>query len=398
MQGSITERIKKKGKDSQGRLRSNIKVYDVRYRYKDSNTGEWKQSNKRGFITKSEAEKFLLEINHKFETNTFVLPKVILLKEYLHDWLDHYVEINLRSSTYFGYKRIIEKHIIPYVGNVDLKNLTANHIDKIYAHLLKDGRSDGKGGLSAKTVLYTHRVFNEALKHALKKRLIHYNPMTGITNIPKPKKFKSNIYKKEEILNLLEIVRGTVYEIPIALAAVCGLRRGECLALTRDDIDFENQTIRINKQYNDVNNITVLGDPKSEDSNRIISAPKEVFDIIKARMQVLDKNKILLKDQFEDNNLIVCQENGKLIRPIYFTKNFSNLIKRYKLKHIRFHDLRHSCASLMLKSGVAMKTASQILGHSTIGITADLYTHVLEDSKKEAALQVGKELFRKSKP
>lgn len=147
-----------------------------------------------------------------------------------------------------------------------------------------------------------------------------------------------------------------------------------------------------------MNNITVLGDPKSEDSNRIISAPKEVFDIIKARMQVLDKNKILLGDEFEDNNLIVCQENGKLIRPIYFTKNFSNLIKRYKLKHIRFHDLRHSCASLMLKSGVAMKTASQILGHSTIGITADLYTHVLEDSKKAAALQVGKELFRNSKP
>ncbi|MBP7247726.1 MAG: tyrosine-type recombinase/integrase [Negativicutes bacterium] len=91
---------------------------------------------------------------------------------------------------------------------------------------------------------------------------------------------------------------------------------------------------------------------------------------------------------------MICQANGKLIKPPYFSKNFTNMIKQHKLKKIRFHDLRHSCASLMLRSGVAMKTASQILGHSTIGITADLYTHVLEDTKKEAAIQIGKELFK----
>ena len=103
----------------------------------------------------------------------------------------------------------------------------------------------------------------------------------------------------------------------------------------------------------------------------------------------------MLLHEYDDQGLIVCQADGKCIQPVLFSKNFSRLIARNKLKKIRFHDLRHSCASLMLKSGVAMKTASQILGHSSISITADLYTHVLEDSKKEAAVQIGNTLFGK---
>ena len=399
MQGSIQERVRKKGVDSQGRIRANLKVYDVFFQYKDS-AGKMKRASKRGFLTKAEAQSFLLDLNHKLATNTFAGTKVILVKDYLNEWLETYGKTNLRRSSYSGYARIIKQQVIPQLGELNLKELTSSDVDRLYAHLLQKGRADGKGGLSAKSVLYSHRVLNEALSHAVKRQLIYRNPMLSVTNTPKPKKYKGTIYGAEEILHLLEVAKDTVFEVPVALAAICGLRRGECMALTSEDVDFENRTITINKQLVEVDNQVMVTEPKSEDSNRLISAPQEVFDIIERRIAYLEGNKGLLQDEFADKGLLVCRADGTPIRPSYFTKSFSLLLERHGLKSIRFHDLRHSCASLMLNSGVAMKTASQILGHSTIAITADLYTHVMEDAKKLAAVQVGQELFGKkeSKP
>jgi len=393
MQGSINERIRKKLRDANGKIRFNVKVYDVRYRYKDEATGENISTIKRGFTTKGDAEKFLVELNYNLERKSFVAPTIILVSDYLIDWIDSYVAVNLKRSTYLSYRRIVEKQIIPIIGGIDLKNLLPDNIDKMYAYLLKEGRSDNNGGLSAKTVLYIHRVLNEALEHAVKKRIIYNNPIKYITNTPKPKKFKAQIYNAKEILDLLKCTKDSIFELPVALAAICGLRRGECLALTIDDIDFQNMTININKQLNQYENELIITEPKSEDSNRVVSAPSEIFDIITKRIKNIERNKNLLESEYKDNKLIVCNEDGDFIKPGYFTKNFNRFLKRNNLKVIRFHDLRHSCASLMLKSGVPMKIASQILGHSTIGITADLYTHVLHESKKEAAELIGKELF-----
>ena len=393
MQGRIVERIRNNARDKQGRIRKELKVYDVKFRYKDIAIGDMKETTKRGFLTKGEAEAFLLDLNQRVMTNTFLPEKSMSTRDYLLDWLEVYVKVNLRRSTYLGYQRIVKNHLLPHLGEIPLKDVTPMSIDRLYAFLLQNGRADGKGGLSAKSVLYTHRVLNEAMGHAIKKRLIYLNPVKSVMNTPKPKRFKGGVYSADEILQLLAIVKDTRLEVPVALAAVCGLRRGECLALTADDIDFENQIITINKQLLELENKAVVGEPKSEESNRLVSAPVEIFEIIERHLQRKKRNKNLLGCEYEDHGLITCNDNGTPIRPVYFSKNFAKVIAKNGMKHVRFHDLRHSCASLMLKSGVAMKTASQILGHSSIGITADLYTHVLQESKKEAALQVGRELF-----
>lgn len=393
MQGRIIERIRHNARDKQGRIRKELKVYDVKFRYKDAATGRVKETTKRGFLIKGEAEAFLLDLNQRLMTNTFLPEKSISTREYLLEWMEVYVKVNLRRSTYLGYQRIVKNHLIPHLGELPLKDVTPMSIDRLYAFLLQNGRADGNGGLSAKSVLYTHRVFNEAMEHAVKKRLIYLNPIKSVMNIPKPKRFKGGVYSAEEILQLLEIVKNTRLEVPVALAAVCGLRRGECLALTNDDIDFKNQLITINKQLLELENKAVVGEPKSEESNRLVSAPAEIFKIIERHIRWNKQNRNLLGLEYEDHGLIVCNDNGTPIRPVYFSKRFAKFIEKNGMKHVRFHDLRHSCASLMLKSGVAMKTASQILGHSSIGITADLYTHVLQETKKEAALQVGRELF-----
>lgn len=388
MQGSIKERIRKNARDAQGRLRATLKVYDVYYRYTDMITGKKKQAIKRGFLRKNDAEAFLLDINKKQSEGNFLNQKSITVTEYLLQWLNDYVKINVRASSYVGYERIIKNHLIPYIGNTLLKNLTAMQIDNLYAELLQNGRSDGKGGLSQKSVQYTHRVLNELLEHAVKKQLIYFNPIKGITNTPKPKKFQATIYTAKELLYLLNVAKDTPYELPIALAGICGLRRGECLGLKISDIDFSTKTIKISRQLILLRKQIVESEPKSTDSNRIIAVPDMVMEIIKKQIQLNNHYKQLLQNEYFDEGYLICHNNGTPIRPDYLTKNFANFIQSKGLKKIRFHDLRHTCASLMLKSGVAMKTASEILGHSSISITADLYTHVLQDTKQVAANQI----------
>lgn len=388
MQGSIKERIRKNARDAQGRLRATLKVYDVYYRYTDLITGKKKQAIKRGFLRKSDAEAFLLDINKKQSEGKFLNQKPITIAEYLLQWLNDYVKINVRASSYVGYERIIKNHLIPYIGNTLLKNLTAMQIDNLYAELLQNGRSDGKGGLSQKSVQYTHRVLNESLEHAVKKQLIYFNPMKGITNTPKPKKFQATIYTAKELLYLLNVAKDTPYELPIALAGICGLRRGECLGLKISDIDFSTKTIKISRQLILLRKQIVESEPKSTDSNRVIAVPDMVMEIIQKQIRVNNHYKQLLQNEYFDKGYLICHNNGAPIRPDYLTKNFANFIQSKGLKKIRFHDLRHTCASLMLKSGVAMKTASEILGHSSISITADLYTHVLQDTKQVAANQI----------
>ena len=276
-----------------------------------------------------------------------------------------------------------------------MKKLTALQVDKLYAELLQHGRADGAGGLSQKSVQYTHRVLNEAMEHAVKKSIIIRNPVKAITNTPKPKKYHAEIYTAEELLHLLRLSYGTFYEVPIALAGICGLRRGECLGMQLKCVDFGKKIICVNKQIIEVNNEVKFSEPKSADSVRTISVPDEVLEIIRRREEVNQRNRHYLGNEYHDWGLIVCHDDGTPFRPGTFTHDFANLLKKHEMKKIRFHDLRHSCASLMLKSGVAMKTASEILGHSSIAITADLYTHVLQEAKEKAAQQVGAAIFGK---
>ena len=133
--------------------------------------------------------------------------------------------------------------------------------------------------------------------------------------------------------------------------------------------------------------------PKSTESIRTIHAPVEVFAILKRRKEELDQHKEWLGNAYDEHDLALCRGNGSPIRPGNFTKAFKDFLARHNMRTIRFHDFRHSCASLMLQSGVAMKTASEILGHSSIAITADLYTHVMQKTKEEAAGKIGDYVF-----
>ncbi|MHC1694149.1 MAG: tyrosine-type recombinase/integrase [Eubacteriales bacterium] len=392
MNGIIKDRVLKKGTDNNGRLKENLKVYDVYYRYKNPSSGVWKQTSKKGFRTKGEAQKYLLKINNELHNNTFVQTTKLTLREYLRSWYDEYVVENLKSNTTAGYKVNIECHIIPHLGNVELQSLTTQHIEELYRFLLKEGRSDCKGGLSPMSVIYVHRVLTKALSMAQRQLFINHNPAeTAIP--PKTRQKKLTIYGREEILNLFDCTLDTDMEVPIALAALCGLRRGEILALTYDDIDLEGKTIDISKQLVPIKKGVIIDTPKSEDSHRVIAIPDIVVEMILRSKERQEMHRSMFLNEYEENGLVVCQVNGKYIDPRSFSKKFARLLNKHNLKHIRFHDLRHSAATLMLSAGVQMKVASQILGHSSISITADLYQHVLSDMKKDAVNKVENILY-----
>ena len=395
MQGTIETRTRKNAHDVNGKLRAEIKVYDVRYNYRDPATGQIVRKKKRGFLRRADAEEFLLQINKAQQEGVFLTPEKLTLSTYLNTWLGSYAKVNVKASTYAQYEAIVKKRLIPWAGGCDIKAITPMQIDDFYATLLRQGRADGKGGLSAKSVLYIHRVLNEALGHAVQKGLLVKNPLISVTNIPKAKKFKASAYSAEEIRSLLEAaaIENSFWQAAIALAAICGLRRGECLGLKWSKIDFDSQSITIDEQVIEIHHKIYFSTPKSTESIRTIHAPVEVFAILKRRKEELDQHKEWLGNAYDEHDLALCRGNGSPIRPGNFTKAFKDFLARHNMRTIRFHDLRHSCASLMLQSGVAMKTASEILGHSSIAITADLYTHVMQKTKEEAAGKIGDYVF-----
>lgn len=394
MKACILERIAKRIRDPQtGCIRKNVKVYDVQYRYLDT-TGKTRVTKKSGFTRKADAEKFLVEINQSINKGAFVKQDSILLRDYLNNWMEEYVKVNVRETTYHGYLRIVKTHLIPHLGNIKLQDLRAQDIDRLYSFLLTRGRADGKGGLAAKSVQYTHRVFSEALSHAVKRQYIATNPMQGIINVPKPLKYRGEIYSPSDFLRLLDATSGTIYEAAVALAGMCGLRRGECLGLRECDVNFENHSIQVVQQLVTIENTVSISYPKTNDSARVIIAPDEALEIIRRRIQHNRKCRAICNDSYIDRGgLILCYDNGDWINPRNFTKAFSAMLKSKGLKKVRFHDLRHTCASFLLSSNVPLKTASMILGHSSIAITADLYSHVVDSNKRQAASAMSQLLF-----
>lgn len=338
--------------------------------------------------TKREVEDKLTEIAHSLLTGTYTDGSSITVKEYLQNWLHTYCEPNLAPTTLESYKMIIDKHIIPSLGEIQLQKLQSFNIQNYVAAKLKYGRLDGKGGLSGKSVTYHIRILSEALKHAKKMRYIMQNPCNDI-EMPKTKKYTAKVYDAKQLAELFKAAADNDIEIAIILGALAGLRRGEVLGLKWDTVNFEKGTITISETVVRVLN-TYTKDPKSDTSQRNIAAPDALIKALRAQRKKQLELKLMLGQAYQDNNLVCCRADGSPITPSAFSHRYKALLTNSNLPYIRFHDLRHSYATLLLKGNVPAKVASALLGHSSVGITLDLYSHVLDEMKEEAAEKIGK--------
>lgn len=350
----------------------------------------------RNVSSKKEAEILLTKLISELTTGSYIEPAKLSLEQYLLDWMSNYVESNLSPTTIDSYSVNIKKHIIPKLGSIKLQELKPLHLQAFYKELLERGRSDGKGGLSATSVQYIHRNLHEALEHAVRLQLVYRN-VTDLVNLPRIKKYTSEVYDAEELQHLLKVAQGTDMEIPIVLAAALGLRRGEILGLQWQDVDLASGrlSVRNNRVQTTQGNITK--DPKSAGSVRTIDLPEGVVPIFKRYKALQAENKLKLGSNYHEGNYVYCQPDGRPYAPGYMSKKFTAFLEKHSLKKIRLHDLRHSHATLMLACGVPAKVASERLGHSNIAITMDLYSHVLPSMQKDAAEKINLGIFDQAK-
>lgn len=365
------------------------KYYFSLYRGRSKETGKKIYVTSKGYRTKTEADKALAIELGAIAKDEYVLPDKMTFREYVNQWLESYGVMNLKQTTFEGYSKYFENHILPNIGDIPIQAIKPFHLQTLYHKLLTNGRVDGKGGLSGKTVGQIHRIISKSLNDAVKLEVVSRNVAKNITP-PKAKKFHAKVLELEDISRFLAIYENNKIYIAVLLALNLGLRRGETLGLSWENVDFENKRIHIIKNLVNTKDGPKLTDPKTKESVRTLMISDSLIE--KLREQQLRQEMFREKygDDYIESGLVVSRDNGSEINPGRFSHNFKDVIlesdwAKEKYLELRFHDLRHSNATLLMASGtVSPKIISSRLGHTNISITMDLYSHVNTTMQKGA--------------
>ena len=330
---------------------------------------------------KKRAEAILMDARRNFNPEE---PKVmngdILFADYMEKWLD-IIKSSVAVPTFASYSTTVKKIVAPYFREkeVTLKNLTAKDIQEFYLSELER--------VSPSSVIHYHANIHKALKYAVKIDLIDVNPADKVER-PKKDRYVGSFYDADEVNALFEAAKGSKLELPILFGAFYGLRRSEAIGLKWDAIDFDQNTITIRHTVTscdlDGKRVLVASDTtKTKSSMRTLPLVPFMRERLLALKEEQEENRRLCGRSYIKEYLgYVCvNEIGDLIKPSYVTRSFSKLLKANGFRHIRFHDLRHSCASLLLKNGVPMKQIQEWLGHSDFSTTANIYAHLDCSSK-----------------
>ena len=303
---------------------------------------------------------------------------------WLRTWFELYAKPHIRPSTMNYYHRNIEQHIIPAIGDIPLNKLTTRDLQKLYNDLQSNGRlrkvqKKKKPGLSNSTVRGIHMMLHNALDRAMKEKLILSNPTENCI-IPKIEKQEMKILRPDPISSYLNAAERRNALPMFYLELVSGLRKGELTALLWSDLDIQNRTISVSKQYvKNPNGELALTRPKTETSVRKVSIPQEAVDLL-----------ISEHDKHPDNPYMFPSPiTGEMYYPDSIVNLHKKILKDAGLPHIRFHDLRHTFATLALQNGVDVKTVSSMLGHYDAGFTLRTYTHATRQMQQKAAEKMG---------
>jgi integrase len=306
----------------------------------------------------------------------------VLFCDFVRDW----VEMNrnkLQPSTYMNYIHLLDRHVCPHfqATGLQLKNVMPDSIQRYYNAKLGEG-------LNPNTVIKHHAVIRSALKYAVRSRLIKENPCDFVDK-PKRKKYVGEFYNADEIKQLLAVAKGTAIEVPVFIAAYFGLRRSEVIGCRWSAIDFTNSTLTVcHKVVRAIEGGRLVNiatdDLKTESSYRVLPLSESLLEFFTNVKNRQEKNRELCGNAYNTDYLdYVCvNAMGELLNPDHVTSAFAKIIKRNSLKRIRYHDLRHSCASLLLALGYSMKEIQEWLGHSNYQTTANFYSHVDPRNKK----------------
>jgi len=320
----------------------------------------------------------------------------VTLSEWLDRWLIDYMKPSLRPTTYLNYTNDLRLHVRPYVGNIKLKDLQASDLQRLFNNLLKDGRAatewdkDANPGLSRKSVHNIRTTLGSALHQAVDNDFIIKNPVSA-TKLPPAEKKEVVPFTREEAETLLNYIKGIAHRLFAAfyLALFTGLRRAEILGLMWDDFDFKAGRFEVKRNLVSIKDETTgkyyldFGPPKTPKSERIIPMTPAIAKVLKAHKARQNEEKLFFGAAYHDENLVFCTEEGHRIWPRNFNRIYDNLLERAGIEHKKLHTTRHTFATMLIEDGEDMRNVQEMLGHAKMSTTADIYSHVIERTKKK---------------
>ena len=378
-----------------GHLQEKNGMFYVVLNYRDENGKRktpWISTNLPVKGNKKRAENFMMDVRRNFvppnvqriEEREAMQKGDILFTDFLLKWL-RVAKSTVKLTTYASYEMMATRIIIPYFEtlNIKLKELTTEDIQEFYSTQLER--------VSANTVIHYHAVIHRALKYAVKIKTIQSNPAVNVER-PRKEKFIGSFYDKKEINTLFDIIQSHPLEVAIKLAAFYGLRREEIIGLKWTAIDFENNTLTIQHTVTECNldgkHIEVASDTAKTDSSlRTMPLVTNFREMLLAKKEKQEHYRKLCGRSYckEYLDYIFVNEMGERWKPRYLSDGFKRILEQNGLRRIRFHDLRHTCASLLLANNVPMKKIQDWLGHSDFSTTANIYAHLDYQSKISSA-------------
>ena len=378
-----------------GHLQEKNGMFYVVLNYRDENGKRktpWISTNLPVKGNKKRAETFMMDVRRNFvppnvqriEEREAMQKGDILFTDFLLKWL-RVAKSTVKLTTYASYEMMATRIIIPYFEtlNIKLKELTTEDIQEFYSAQLER--------VSANTVIHYHAVIHRALKYAVKIKTIQSNPAVNVER-PRKEKFIGSFYDKKEINTLFDIIQDHPLEVAIKLAAFYGLRREEIIGLKWTAIDFENNTLTIQHTVTECNldgkHIEVASDTAKTDSSlRTMPLVTNFREMLLAKKEKQEHYRKLCGRSYckEYLDYIFVNEMGERWKPRYLSDGFKRILEQNGLRRIRFHDLRHTCASLLLANNVPMKKIQEWLGHSDFSTTANIYAHLDYQSKISSA-------------
>jgi integrase len=353
-----------------------------------------RQQKKGGFPTKAEAELALAEAIVRGEASTYNYDDRITVAAYLDRWLTDKTA-SVRATTIKEYRRHVEVHLSPSLGHLRLRELRTRHVSKLLVDLADD--HDGRG-LGVTTVRRVHATLRSALSDACRNELVSTNVAAKAT-VPRLTKAKVNPWQPRELGAFLDYIAADKFAPIYGLMAMAGLRRGEATGLRWFDLDLSEAFLVVRQQVvqldGHVHQCALCGDqhvgilfsaPKTSSGEALrVDLSSSVIGHLLAHRLSQDEEKAAWRSAYHDHDLVFAMEDGNPLHPERLTKRFNRLVATSGLRKVRLHDLRHGRASLLLGSGMDIALVSKIMGHSSITLTADTYSHLLAGAGRRAA-------------
>ncbi len=363
--------------------------FELRYSLgTDAATGRRRMANVTVRGSRKDAEKELRRLLRSLDTGDHVDPNRVILRDWLATWLAS-VRQEITPKTHEGYTEIVKHFLAPALGNLLLAKLAPAHIQAFYNTLADGGRRDGKpGGLSPQTRRHIHRILSSALTRAVEQQLLARNPAEVFRRrLPKIERHEMATLTADQSAQLLDAIRHQRVYWPVLIALATGMRRGEILALRWRHIDLDGGSVRVVESLEQTKLGLRFKPPKSGKA-RAVTLPGYATEELRRRKREQAEELLRLGVRQGGDTLLCARADGEPMPPRSLTHEFAKVSGRNGVPRVRFHDLRHSHATQLLLAGVHPKIAQERLGHSSINITLDLYSHVSVTMQEDAAAKL----------